>query len=114
MSINNVILARLLSGKAFETKSDSNSIEHPHPRAASFKQLYRTRPAQLPEPPAHLLWGASDTALAFLASFRIADNPAIVPSRAHYRVGQAAVALMLYTQRFPVQNRSDPSSFRKV
>ena len=37
------------------------------PGAASFKQLYRTRPLVLP---AHLLWGgASDTTLAFRGSF---------------------------------------------
>jgi hypothetical protein len=39
-----------LSGRAFETKIDSNPIESPRPRTASFKQLYRTRPARRPEP----------------------------------------------------------------
>ena len=53
-----------LSGKAFETKLDSNSIESSHPRTASFKQLYGTGP-DFPNLPAHLLRGASDTALAF-------------------------------------------------
>ena len=57
MSINNWIWRNSLSGKAFETKIDSNSIESPHPRAASFKQLYRTRPARLPEPTCALLMG---------------------------------------------------------
>jgi len=37
MSINNVMLARLPVWQGFETKTDSNSIESPHPRAASFK-----------------------------------------------------------------------------
>jgi hypothetical protein len=32
----------------------------------------------------------------------------------HRKVGQAAMALILYTQQFRVQNRSDPNSLRKV
>src|SRR5580700_7707899 len=34
--------------------------------AASFKQLYRTRPARLQKSTCHFIWGASDPALAFL------------------------------------------------
>src|SRR5271167_4786242 len=46
--------------------------------------LYRTRPAS-PNLPAHLLWGASDTALAFVDGFRfdhtstISDRPSGSP-----------------------------------
>ena len=35
-----------------------------------FKQLYRTRPARLQKSTSHSIWGASDTALAFLDSAR--------------------------------------------
>ena len=48
-------------------------------RAASFKQLYRTRPTRLQNLPATPLPGASDTALAFLDSVRLSDDPARTP-----------------------------------
>jgi 2-iminobutanoate/2-iminopropanoate deaminase len=58
-------------------------------RAASFKQLYRTRPTRLQNLPATPLPGASDTALAFLDSVRLSDDPARTPrlgsgSLSHY------------------------------
>jgi hypothetical protein len=56
------------------------------------------------------------SAQMYLASVAVAerDNPAIVHRGPHRLVGQADMALMLYTQQFRVQNRSDTSSFRKV
>ncbi len=42
--------------------------------AASFKQLYRTRPARLQKSTCNSIWGASDTALAFLDTFRLANH----------------------------------------
>jgi hypothetical protein len=53
------------------------------------------------------------SAKMYLASVAVAerDNPAIVRRGPHRWVGQADMALMLYTQQFRVQNRSGPKFF---
>ena len=53
------------------------------PWAASFKQLYRTRPARRPERTYFLGTRASDTTLAFLANFGIADNSGVEQHNRH-------------------------------
>jgi hypothetical protein len=76
MSINNSFLAKVRVGQGF---SDQNRFKfhrvHSTDGRLPSNSCIGRAPHDVPNLPALRQWGASDTALAFLDSFRIAENP---------------------------------------